>query len=404
MKLTKKNIIIIFLIFIIIIGMLLIGYIIKKMNINNSNLPEIKGPLIDNTGNEIKPTSTQYNSLEEAVKNYKVEYKKQTVSDKDGFVVNLYVEFNKKLSKENKTYFYNFIKTTVSYTQYNSFRIIDEKNNINIDVYCSNNSVDKIIINGKENYFSQIENKTNLEKYSEYPVTEVTVESEELKQFIDNNWEFDVNTYGAKEGVYFNFKNSIDINVIDGKLFNIVFKRTYIKNVVSNLKPASSLEEVKNTLGEPTFKGLDGIPPYGYKTKDFYIFFSEEQISIYPILVNTNDKTLQNAISNLEKNNNDIDKFIKEVTSKWKNYDVYKEDDGKFEIQYTLKGIRIQNINAYEPSITIYGDFEGLIKNNKKLKDMVDIDLPDCIVLESTRNLIFETEKTRFDLCTMPVE
>ena len=397
MSLNKRNVIIIFfIILIIIIGSILINNIIKNLNSNKSELPEINGPLVDEEGKEIKVTSTQFNTIKEAVENLNVIFIKQTVSDKKGFVTNLYVKFNKKLTSENETFFNDFIKTMIVYTGYNSFSIIDSENNINIDVYCEKKNIKKIIINGKENYFSQINNKTNAENYEEYKITKVTVQSEELKQIIDDKWQLEAESYGAKEGEYFDYKNSISVKVIDGKVFNIVFKRTYLNDVVSGLKTTSKLEEVNKVLGEATFKDFESIPPHGYKTKDFYIFFTEQQISIYRL--QKNDSTLQNAISNLEKSHGNMNKFIEDITSNWEDYDIYEKNDDKYEIQYTSRGLKIQNKNTYEPKITIYGNFDGPIKNNRYLASIDANNLNENIKLESNINLIYKTEKNRYEL------
>lgn len=397
MSLNKRNVIIIFLIIVVIIvGSILISNIIKNLN-STPDLPEIEGALVDEQGNEIKVTSTQYDTMKEAVEKLKVAFVKQTVSDKKGFVTNLYVKFNRKLTSENETYFNDFIKTMVVYTDYNSFSIIDEENNINIDVYCEKNAIQKIIINGKENYFAGLKNQEASNNYEEYKITKVDVEAEELKQIIEDNWNLEAQRYGAEEGEYFDYKTSIKIKVIDGKVFNIVFKRTYLDDVVSGLKTTSTLEEVNEVLGEATFKDFNTVPPHGYKTKDFYIFFTGQQISIYRI--QKSDLTLQNAISNLEKSDGNISKFLEEITSKWEDYDTYEENGNKFEVQYTLRGLKIQNKNAYEPKITIYGNFEGAIKNNKYLSNVDVSNLPSDIQIKNT-NSIFELERKRWELET----
>ena len=59
----------------------------------------------------------------------------------------------------------------------------------------------------------------------------------------------------------------------------VIFNNIYTKEVIGHLKVGADFETIEKTLGTPTFKTKDYI---GYKTKEVYAFFRENEITIYP--------------------------------------------------------------------------------------------------------------------------
>jgi len=62
---------------------------------------------------------------------------------------------------------------------------------------------------------------------------------------------------------------------------NVIFDMNYKDEVIGNVKVGDSSEIIKEKLGVPTFEDKElGI--LGYKTKEVYAFFYEDQICVYP--------------------------------------------------------------------------------------------------------------------------
>ena len=78
--------------------------------------------------------------------------------------------------------------------------MIDETNDIEIVVYCRGNSIDKIVINGKEDYFIYMKSQIEASKYQLIPTTEFEVQSPEIQNLRENLW--DSNVYlGERESI-----------------------------------------------------------------------------------------------------------------------------------------------------------------------------------------------------------
>ena len=103
-----------------------------------------------------------------------------------------------------------------------------------------------------------------------------------LVQLKNNNWDMmksklnientqKENVYSSKEG-YKLYCNSTYVNFI-------VFNENYKGNVIENISVGTDLEKVKEKLGTPFFK-REGL--LGYITKEYYVFFYEDEIAVYP--------------------------------------------------------------------------------------------------------------------------
>jgi len=66
----------------------------------------------------------------------------------------------------------------------------------------------------------------------------------------------------------------------NGKYVNYaIFDKTYPKEVVGHIKVGEDLKTIETKLGVPTFRTKEGI---GYKSKQIYAFFYEDEIVVYP--------------------------------------------------------------------------------------------------------------------------
>lgn len=373
---------------------ILIILIILKVCLN-SGANGITDIAYDESGNVIDTSTDQFEDIKDLFAILNISYEKGVKSKENNFIYDFYVTFNTPLNIENQKKYINYINNIGAQIDYHNYRLIDKINNIKIEVYSDdeNKTIEKYIINDDENYFKTLNNKKEIEGYVPTAIVEVTIESSNLKELIDTNWTITENFENEDE--YITYAAGYKIKIIDNKVFNIVYNDNYDESVVSGIKPSETFDKVKETLGEPAFVNSSNTI-IGYKTDDFYIFFTEEDISIYRV-----DKVEDNVLSEAIKKiiqNDDESEFTDYLFSNWKDYDSYNEYKGLKDISYTLKGIEIQNQISLKDNIVIYSNYEGIVNNNKKLNDISVEDVPDNITLDLSTNSIFEYEKQRYEL------
>ncbi len=295
-------------------------------------------------------------------------YDSKYITEKDrntpNFRLDAFVEFKKPLYTENdesnEEYFMNIINACARVTYFQSYKLIDEKNDITIEVICDGEKIVSIIINGMEDYFIYMDSQINLKQYVEIPITEVTVNSPILQQCIDNKWQDGIIDFGSRDSIFngyeIYFDEGIKVREISGKIFNIVIDNRYNQNVINDIFPGMDFDTIENILGNPAFEDVDNNI-IGYKTKNFYIFFHDNEISIY----RNADEETEKFYEILDKFINEelkLTEFMNELTYIWPDYSDYEYDSDFVYISYPLKGIEIK-IN--------YDDINGiLVYNNIK--------------------------------------
>lgn len=177
------------------------------------------------------------------------------------------------------------------------------------------------------------------------------------------------------------FDEGYEIRTIQGKVYNIVFNKKYKGKVVEGYKVGENLAEIESTLGT-SYKDSELL---GYRTKDFYIYFSNDEISIYP-----NCDYDYTEFENLVKEYNekkDINDFTDKLTDIWPDYDTYNYDEKYVEIFYTLKGVKISFSSYNKEGIQIYENYKGELKENTQ--SLTDV------YYKLDQNLFMQSEEKR---------
>ena len=320
----------------------------------------------------------------------------RTEKGKEEFEKDIYVEFNHDLYENNisnERFFNNLIGLVTRVNSYKSMRLIDQKREITIEIYCDTNNgiLEKYTINGIEDYFSKQNSKENVENYQAERTINAEINSKEILTAIQNKWTTTDVNFGSKESDFENyeiyFEEGIEVRTVSSKIFNIVFNEKYLNSVINGIRVGTSLEEVEKILGEPLWREND-VKIIGYKTKEMYIFFSEKEISIYRI-----DKQNNEEFNNLlEKyvEDSDFQSFTNQLTTIWPDYDNYISNENGYELCYTLKGIKIQVSSANKDGIHIYSNYQDA--NNEKLKNMMDT---GKVYFDTDENLVYLNEINR---------
>lgn len=328
--------------------------------------------------------------------------------NKNNFYVNLrYETYTNQMS--NQKYYLTLISYVAQTRGYKSFNIIDEEKNINIEVTCDLESkeIRNYKINGVSNYFGKEDSKLAIENYTKTPEISLNIQSDVIKRTINQNWQYKNINYGTMESVFderkIYFEEGYDVRVIENdnqapKVFGIVFNSRYNGNIINNLSTKSTIDDVKNILGEPAFKyGDDTL--IGYKSKYIYVFFTKSyegiEISVYNNEVYNTDG-FSSAVTKFLSNKT-YNTFIDSVFETWSDYTKYSSfDSNGVELDYYNKGVKLE-FNTSNPSgVTLYNNFKGKITNDVSIEQVLakEKELPDNVYFVN-EDSVFLCERER---------
>lgn len=365
-KINKKIMLLIILLLIIIIMNVIIESLEKKEELQKQSISE-------------------YSSIQDILEKHGCNYIKETKSEKESFSLDVYLEFQYNTFEKNKSnqrYYENIINILSNFIQ-DDFRLVDSSKDITIEVVSSQKTnTYSYTINGIESYFEKENTKIEMRQYSKYKNTNFEINSNILKELINNNWNKNTIDFGSKDSTFngydIYFEEGIEAKTISKKVYNIVFTNKYTNKVINGIEPKAEFEEIIAKLGEPTFKGINDSY-IGYKNDNMYVFFTKDTISI--IRNETQDveefETLLNKYINKEI---DLKDFMNELTYLWDDYEEYVYDANHIYLNYPLKGIKIEMNEESTLGIKIYNNAnitENMFKliENRKITGILTEDL-----------------------------
>lgn len=341
----------------------------------------------------------EFKSIEEVLVYLDSEFIEQQNAEEENLDYIVKAKLKYGLDLKHKNYYEKLIEYSASATGYKNFCIIDEEKRINIIVLCNNSkTISSYYINNEIFYFEKLESKGNIEKTTNINITKINNVCSLLQQLCMTNW-YAVNiNLGTKDSTYkgydIYFDEGLEVRKINAKIFNIIFNEKYQNDIVEGLTVNSTREEIINKLGKPSFENGLCI---GYKTEKFYIFFSEKQISIYPVIQYTTDEIIP-IIEEYEKNHN-YSELINGFREKWNDYDVLKSKENNIVLQYTLKGLKIVFDDSSTQGIVLYNNYNGKIDKDYTIEDVKNktIDFPSTMNFVN-EDLVFTQEMSRINL------
>lgn len=374
----KKNIIFIIIVSLICIFIILLGLLVKYNGDSNNAQKEIQQSQVETS---VKSIIDRLGSI----------FQKEIPSEEKGFSTDIYLSFKYNLFENNKSQqvmYENLIKQ-VSAKKMTSYRLIDKNKNIIIRVYYDNSDNSfYYTVNGEEDYFEKANAKKTFEKKLEVEEIDVDVNSEALKKIIDNDWKATTEIGAKKETSCGNydiyFDEGIKIRNIDHKIYNIVFTKNYSQKVINNIKVGDNFETIEGKIGQPSFEDTNVI---GYKSQKMYMFFTENEISIYGI-EKCDYEGFEEILKEYVENKIDVKTFTDKLTDLWPDYDEFKYDSTYVDLSYSRKGVSMV-LNSKNPkNIIIYSNY-GQKENLQSLME------ENLIVGNLDKDLVFETEKNR---------
>lgn len=379
----------------ILIGILVFAIIILLISIEMLSNPSSKKK-------EYKSIN-DFSSIQEMVEYMKCKYIKEKKSKEKDYDLDVYLELYKDLytdGNSNEDYYTKLINNMAGVSGYKNIRMIDEKKDITIAIKCDkeNKIIDEIKINGIENYFKYEDSKETIENYKDANIINVNVQSNILNNAINANWERNQIKFGSKDSDFENyeifFDEGIEVRTVDSKIYNIIFNNRYQQEIVEGIKVGENFQEIINKLGTPEF-GEEDSSYIGYITESFYIFFSNDEISIYP--KEDTDKEKFANLMNIFSKDNDEKKLMKNLTDIWQDYDSYEYNEKAFEITYALKGIKISYSGSEKDGVYVYKNYTGTLCNGIEVKDIISnkSKAPQNIILKLDTDLVDEKEAFR---------
>ena len=369
----NKKLFIIIIILLVILLITILGIIGRSIMNSTSNAP------IYSTIESMPDVKTLINQMYG-------KFVKMEDSKNDKYYKDIYVELKYNLYENDiaKKDFYNaLISNVAQMMNYSNVRIIDEDKQIEIKIVCDkeNRTLIGSYINDDTNFYGHYESQKALANYKPTSITNMRLDSNELKTLTQNGWNKNELTIGKNSEVidkYIEYPEyGIYIYEIDEKVFNLIFDTRYKSSVINGIKVGDSLENVVKTLGNPTFGNVEeGY--IGYKGEKLYVFFNSEEISIYPVENNTSD--LSQLIKQYESDNS-IKKLVSSATDIWENYEEYYYDEYTVNLTYPLIGLKFQFGITENHGIIIYNNFTGKIFDNHTQEELskAELEIPSYI-------------------------
>ena len=229
-----------------------------------------------------------------------------------------------------------------------------------------------------------------MKKYVEIKSTEFVINSPILQSCINNNWDNNIN-FGTRESIfdeyYIYFDEGIKVKTIQNKIYNIIFNKKYSENVINDLFPGIDLANVELTLGKPSFED-EKLGVIGYKGNEMYVFFTNEEISIYrnpdvdiEDFFELSDRFIAEKIDFLD--------FMNELTYIWPDYSEYEYTENTMFIAYPLKGIEIKLNYDDISGILVYNNIKSTLPRIQEYLENTNF------VSRLQIDAVFEAEKRR---------
>ena len=355
--------------------------------------------------NKPKTSIDDFSSVKEIVEYDGHKYISMQNSTEEGFEKDIYINFSKPTLNDNGTTNKNLYEIVISHVagmlKGKNFRLIDTDKNIVVKIkFNDNEEVSTYTINDDSKYWEHIQTNYQIDNLQEEQLSNFTIESQILANIINNNWIYNNINLGSRESTVDNYEIYFDegykVRKIGSEIYNIIFTQNYNGKVLNGITVTTSVENVESILGNPTFKD-DTNNIIGYKCKYFYIFFTGDEISIYPADKYDEQKSKKFGELVTELNTTgDMNTFLNKLTDIYPDYASYYTNNNYVNIVYPLQGFEVTMGAANNNGITIYSNFQGYITDSITIDDLKqNKQMPVNVYTRLDSNLIFYEDGQR---------
>lgn len=373
-KKKKSNLPILIIIIILVLLLMVISAALKilqnaeqNVNDNTDNWQNNESVDINSTGTTSlnETLNNKLRTVEEVVQSYGSKYMHR---EKSGYV-QIYISSKYDLFDENgvskKQYFYDMIDEIVEIEK-DSFYLRDESKQI--EIYVKYNHTDgsyKIIINGDENYYDNIDGDiyTKIASVSSAKNSDFAIANEFIVKIIRDYTYYAGTELDSTDRIdlgngYYSYQDgTILARLQKGKALNILFKENYQEQIGVGVYVTTPLEEVYEKYSNLAFGSVeDGY--LTYKTNNAYIYLYEDEVSIYGQQYKENPYIDQYILDycttgDLEKLYND---FITGFTNYFEKED-YNPETQSLKLTFPTRGIEIDIKENDSKGIKIYNNY-----------------------------------------------
>ena len=239
--------------------------------------------------NKPKTSINDFSSVKELIEFDGHTYISMQNSTEEGYEKDIYISFSKPTINEdgetNKNLYEIVISHVAGMLKGQNFRMIDTEKNVVVKIkFDENKNVNFYTINDDSKYWEHIKSNHQIDNYTNESLTSMTITSQVLANIINNNWIYNNINLGTKESAVDNYEIYFDegykVRKLGSEIYNIIFTKNYTSELLSGINTTTSVENVENILGKPTYED-DNNGIIGYKCEYFYIFFTGDEISIY---------------------------------------------------------------------------------------------------------------------------
>ena len=358
--------------------------------------------------NKPKTSINDFSSVKELIEFDGHTYISMQNSTEEGYEKDIYISFSKPTINEdgetNKNLYEIVISHVAGMLKGQNIRLIDSDKNIVVKIqFDENDNVNLYTINDDSKYWEHIKSNHQIDNYTNEPLTSMTITSQVLANIINNNWIYNNINLGTKESAVDNYEIYFDegykVRKIGSEIYNIIFTQNYTSELIRGINTTSSVENVENILGNPTYED-DNTGIIGYKCEYFYIFFTGDEISIYhPDEYNEQDsKKFGELVTELNQTG-DMNTFLNRLTNIYPSYASYYTIDNYVNIIYPLQGFEVTMGASSNNGITIYSNFQGNITDSITIDDLKqNKQMPANVYTRLDTNLVFSEEMQRKEI------
>ena len=298
--------------------------------------------------------------------------------------------------KNRKTYFYDII-SQIEEIEKRTFLLTDTEKSIEVyALYNPETKEYKIYINGVENYFDKVDGEIYLElsHKTEFRYSDLYVDNNLIKNLGMNSMHFAGTELDTKDrenldNGYTSYNDgTILARLQNGQALNVIFRNGYDKRfTIKGIYVGTPLSEILEKYPKNNFGSIrEGY--LGYITEYAYIFFYENEVSVYPYQ-RKNNKYFDEYITNYCISNN-LEQLVSDFTTDWTSYfeNSSNLENESFKISFPVRGIKIDITNNNSTGITIYSNYQL----SQEIKDLI---IAKKITLKTNEDLVDVTEKAR---------
>ncbi len=357
--------------------------------------------------NKQKISIDDFSSIKELIEYDGHQYIDMQNSSEEGYEKDIYLKFSKQPINTDGTTNKNLYEIVISHVagklKGQNFRMIDQDNNVVIKIqFNENQEVSLYTINDDSKYWDHIEANYQIENYQNETMSNFTITSQLIADIVNNNWIYNNINLGTKESTVDNYDIFFDegykIRKIGREIYNIVFTKNYTNEIIQGISTTTSVENVENLLGKPNFEdNINNI--IGYKSQYFYIFFTGDEISIYPPdKYNEEDSQKFGELVTELNQTGDMNTFLNKLTDLYPDYSSYNAQNNYVSIIYPLRGFSATMGASSQNGITLYSNFQGYITDSITIDDLkANKQIPANVYTNLDTNLVAYDETNRVE-------